>query len=153
MSAIPVLEKVLASRAMQGETDLGILRARAGGETIGAEATFTGKVRISTPHQTEHPSRVRSATVDFEAGARTHWHTHPLGQTLFIISGVGWVQKEGGPVTEVRLGDVVWIPPLVRHWHGASATEPMMHFAVHEALDGKVVTWMEKVGDQAYRLR
>ncbi|MEZ0212936.1 MAG: cupin domain-containing protein, partial [Xanthobacteraceae bacterium] len=83
-------------------------------------------------------------------GARTAWHTHPLGQTLFIISGRGWVQKEGGPVEEVVPGDLVWIPPNVRHWHGASAEQAMSHLAVHEELDGKVVTWMEKVTDAEY---
>ena len=88
--------------------------------------------------------------MSFSAGARTAWHTHPLGQTLFIVSGRGWVQKEGGPVEKVGPGDVVWIPPHVKHWHGASADEPMTHFAVAEALDGSVVTWMEKVTDEDY---
>ena len=156
MSSIPVLEKVFASRttlgAAPGEADLRVLRANPGGERTGPETTFTGRVRIGTIHEGDAPSRINAATVSFEAGARTYWHTHPAGQTLYIISGVGWVQKEGTPVTEVRPGDVVWIPPGVRHWHGASATEPMTHFAVHEAIDGNVVTWMEKVPDQAYRL-
>ena len=89
--------------------------------------------------------------VTFEPGARTAWHTHPLGQTLIVTSGTGWVQREGGPVEEIRTGDVVWIPPGVRHWHGATATTPMSHVAIAESLDGKSVDWMEQVPEQQYR--
>jgi 4-carboxymuconolactone decarboxylase len=96
------------------------------------------------------PPRVSGATVTFEPGARTAWHTHPLGQTLVVTSGLGRVQREGGPVEEVRLGDAVWIPPHVRHWHGASAGASMTHIAVAELLDGSAVTWMEKVPDAEY---
>jgi len=159
MSAVPVLEKVFASREgktdarpQQGDADLKIVRAEPNGGNEGAEAYFSGKVRVSTLYQADAPARVGGATVSFAAGARTAWHTHPLGQTLFIVSGKGWVQKEGGPIEEVSPGDVVWFPPHLRHWHGASATEPMVHFAVAEALDGSAVTWMEKVTDEEYRV-
>lgn len=158
MSAVPVLEKVFAARgekagkdSQQSDGDLRIVRAEPVGGNEGPEAYFTGQVRISTLYQADTPARIGGATVSFAAGARTAWHTHPLGQTLYIVSGKGWVQKEGGKVEEVGSGDVVWIPPHLRHWHGASATEPMMHFAVAEALDGKAVTWMEKVTDEQYQ--
>jgi len=111
---------------------------------------FTGEVRVSGNYKGTDPARISGATVSFTAGARTAWHTHPLGQTLFIISGKGWVQKENGPVEVVGAGDVVWIPPHVRHWHGASADEAMAHFAVAEAENGSVVTWLEKVSDEQY---
>jgi len=160
MSAVPVLQKVFASREErtaaaqpQSHADLKIIRATPGEGMVGPEATFTGQARISTLYQADAPARIGGATVSFAAGARTAWHTHPLGQTLYIVSGKGWVQKEGGPIEEVGPGDVVWIPPQLRHWHGASATEPMAHFAVAEALDGNAVTWMEKVSDDEYRRR
>ena len=91
------------------------------------------------------------ALVTFEPGARTAWHTHPLGQTLFIMSGLGWVQRESGPVEEIRPGDVVWFAPREKHWHGASATTAMSHIAIQEKLDGKAVDWMEHVSDDQYR--
>ena len=111
---------------------------------------FTGQVRVVPLVDTEAPARVAGALVTFEPGARTAWHTHPLGQTLYIVSGRGWVQKEGGPREAFGPGDVVWIPPLVKHWHGAAADTPMVHFAVAEALDGSVVTWLDKVTDAQY---
>ncbi|MBS7541816.1 carboxymuconolactone decarboxylase family protein [Ancylobacter oerskovii] len=160
MSAVPVLQRVFASREAQAPTEapasaapaeLRIVRAAPAGEgTPGPAAYFTGEVRVSGNYRGDEPARIGGATVAFSPGARTAWHTHPLGQTLFIVSGRGWVQKEGGPVMEVRPGDVVWIPPHVRHWHGATADEAMTHFAIAEALDGSVVTWMEKVSDEAY---
>lgn len=159
MSAVPVLQRVFASREGQtaaapqrSDADLRIIRATPGEGMVGQEATFTGQVRISTLYQADAPARIGGATISFAAGARTAWHTHPLGQTLYIVSGTGWVQKEGGPIEEVGLGDVVWIPPHVCHWHGASATEPMVHFAVAEALDGSAVTWMAKVTEEEYRV-
>ena len=97
------------------------------------------------------PARVGGASVTFEPGARTAWHTHPLGQTLIVTAGCGWVQREGGPVEEIRPGDVVWFPPGEKHWHGATPTTAMTHIAIQEALDGKVVDWMEKVSDEQYR--
>ena len=113
---------------------------------------FTGSVRIDTPFKGSEPARVGGGIVTFEPGARTAWHTHPLGQTLIITSGTGWVQMEGGPKEEVRSGDVVFIPARARHWHGATATSAMTYAAISEALDGKSVDWMEKVSDEQYRV-
>jgi quercetin dioxygenase-like cupin family protein len=112
---------------------------------------FTGNVRIDPLFQAPHPARTGAGSVTFEPGARTAWHTHPLGQTLLITSGVGWVQSEGGPVEEVRPGDVVWIAPGLKHWHGATPTTAMTHIAVNELLDGKNVDWLEHVTEAQYR--
>jgi quercetin dioxygenase-like cupin family protein len=112
---------------------------------------FTGSVRIDPLFQPQAPARAAGARVTFEPGARTAWHTHPLGQTLIITAGCGWVQREGGPVEEVRPGDVVWFPPGEKHWHGASPTTAMTHIAIQEQLDGKVVDWLEHVSDERYR--
>jgi quercetin dioxygenase-like cupin family protein len=112
---------------------------------------FTGSVRIDPLFQAAEPARGQGAAVTFEPGARTAWHTHPLGQTLIVTFGVGWVQLEGGPVEEIRPGDVVWIAPGEKHWHGASPTSGMTHIAIQEALNGKVVDWMEKVSDNQYK--
>ena len=112
---------------------------------------FTGSVRIDTRFQGQAPARVAGAIVTFEPGARTAWHTHPLGQTLLITSGLGWVQVEGGPKEEVRPGDVVWFAPGEKQWHGASPATAMSHIAITEALDGKNVDWMEHVTDEQYR--
>ena len=117
----------------------------------GSPQWFTGTVRTDAPFQAEAPGRVGGATVTFEPGGRTAWHTHPLGQTLIVTSGLGWVQREGGPVEEVRPGDVVWFSPGLKHWHGASPTTAMTHIAVHESLGGKNVDWVEKVSDDQYR--
>ncbi|RWP28740.1 cupin domain-containing protein [Mesorhizobium sp.] len=112
---------------------------------------FTGAVRVDPLFQAPEPARVGGASVTFEPGARTAWHTHPLGQTLIVTAGLGRVQREGAPVEEIRPGDVVWIPPGVKHWHGASATTAMTHLAIQESLDGKPVEWLEKVSDEEYR--
>jgi quercetin dioxygenase-like cupin family protein len=112
---------------------------------------FTGTVRIDPLFQTHAPARAAGASVTFEPGARTAWHTHPLGQTLIITAGCGRVQREGGPVEEVHPGDVVWFPPGEKHWHGASPTTAMTHIAIQEQLDGKVVDWLEHVSDEQYR--
>ena len=112
---------------------------------------FTGTVRIDPLFQPSNPARTAGARVTFEPGARTAWHTHPLGQTLIITSGLGWVQSEGGTIEEVRPGDIVWFPPGEKHWHGATATTAMTHIAITESLDGKNVDWMEKVSDAQYR--
>ena len=112
---------------------------------------FTGAARIDPLFQAPDPARVRGASVTFEPGARTAWHTHPLGQTLIVTSGRGWVQAWGGPVEEIQPGDVVWFPPGEKHWHGATPTTAMTHIAIQEALDGKVVDWMEQVSDEQYR--
>jgi quercetin dioxygenase-like cupin family protein len=119
----------------------------------GPDGCFTGTVRIDPLFQPPHPSRVGGASVTFEPGARTAWHTHPLGQALLIVSGLGRVQRESGPVEEVRPGDVVWFPPGEKHWHGASPASAMTHIAIQESLDGKNVEWLEKVGDDEYRAR
>ncbi|MGO4126830.1 cupin domain-containing protein [Inquilinus sp. YAF38] len=114
---------------------------------------FTGTVRIASRFQRTDPARVGGAIVSFEAGARTAWHTHPLGQTLIVTAGQGWIQREGGPVEEIRPGDVVWIPPGEKHWHGATATTAMTHVAVAESLGGKSVDWLEHVTDVQYGTR
>jgi quercetin dioxygenase-like cupin family protein len=111
---------------------------------------FTGTVRLDAPFKTTAPARVSGATVTFEPGARTAWHTHPLGQTLIVTFGCGRVRREGGPVEEIRAGDIVWFPPGEKHWHGAAPDTAMSHVAIAEALDGEVVDWMEKVSDQQY---
>jgi quercetin dioxygenase-like cupin family protein len=112
---------------------------------------FTGAVRVDPLFEAPDPARMRGAHVTFEPGARTAWHSHPLGQTLIVTSGLGWVQREGGPVEEIRPGDVVWFPPGEKHWHGATATTGMSHIAIQEALNGSTVEWMEKVDDAQYR--
>jgi quercetin dioxygenase-like cupin family protein len=117
---------------------------------VGSKDWFSGQVRIDAPFQAEAPARAGGAVVTFEPGARTAWHTHPLGQTLFIVFGRGWVQREHGPVEEVRAGDVVWFSPGEKHWHGACSTTAMQHIAIAEALDGSAVTWLEKVSDEEY---
>ncbi|MFA0751067.1 MAG: hypothetical protein SLRJCFUN_001470 [Candidatus Fervidibacter sp.] len=116
----------------------------------GSPEYFTGQVRIDPLFEASPPARVRVVSVTFEPGARTAWHTHPLGQLLIVVSGCGWVQSEGGPKVEVRPGDVVWFAPNEKHWHGATATTAMTHIAIQEALDGKVVEWLEKVSDEEY---
>ena len=112
---------------------------------------FTGTVRVDPLFQPKAPARTVGASVTFEPGARTAWHTHPLGQTLIVTAGCGWVQREGGPVEEIKPGDVVWLPPGLKHWHGATATTAMTHIAIQEQLDGKTVDWLEKVSDEQYR--
>ena len=111
---------------------------------------FTGNVRIDPLNTAPAPSRVSCASVTFEPGARTAWHTHPLGQTLIVTYGCGWTQCEGEAIVEIRAGDMIWCPPKHRHWHGATATTAMTHIAIQEGLDGKVVNWMEKVTDEQY---
>jgi quercetin dioxygenase-like cupin family protein len=132
------------------DSDMEITRVGSQPSAKGPSDWFTGTVRIDPLFQTKDPARAAGASVTFEPGARTAWHTHPLGQTLIVTAGVGRVQREGGPVEEVRPGDVVWFPPGLKHWHGASATTAMTHIAIQEALNGKVVDWMEKVSDQQY---
>ena len=112
---------------------------------------FTGSVRVEQPFAGTAPARIGGAFVTFEPGARTAWHTHPLGQTLIIMAGHGWVQTNGGPKEEIRPGDVVWIPPAEKHWHGATATSGMTHIAISEALDGKTVEWLEQVSEEQYQ--
>ena len=113
---------------------------------------FSGTVRIDLPFKGSDPAHVGGAIVTFEPGARTAWHTHPLGQTLIVTFGRGWVQREGGPVEEIQPGDVVWFEPGEKHWHGATATTAMTHIAIAELLDGKTVSWLEKVTDEQYQV-
>ncbi|MCS7057993.1 MAG: cupin domain-containing protein [Meiothermus sp.] len=117
----------------------------------GNPAHFTGQVEIETLLEAPSPSQVRVARVRFAPGARTHWHTHPLGQTLIVLEGAGWVQEEGGPKETIQEGDVVWIPPGVKHWHGATTHTPMVHLALQEAQEGRTVDWLEPVNDAQYQ--
>ena len=117
----------------------------------GSAEYFTGTVRIDPLFQAIAPARALGASVTFEPGARTAWHTHPLGQTLIVTAGAGLVQRRDGPIEEIRPGDVVWIPPGEEHWHGAKATTAMTHIAIQEKLNGKAVEWMEKVSDEQYQ--
>ena len=116
----------------------------------GPEEYFTGNVRIDPLNSAPEPSRVSCALVTFEVGARSAWHFHPLGQTLVVIQGCGWVQSEGGPKHEIRAGDVVWCPPNEKHWHGATSSTAMSHIAIQESLNGKPVKWLQKVTDDEY---
>ena len=131
--------------------DIQIKRAGSQASIKGPADWFTGTVRIDPLFQPNDPARAAGASVTFEPGARTAWHTHPLGQTLIVTAGVGWAQRAGGPVEEIRPGDVVWFPPGLRHWHGATPTTAMTHFAIQEQLNGKAVEWLEKVTDVEYR--
>jgi quercetin dioxygenase-like cupin family protein len=142
-----------------------IKRAGSQSSAKGLSEWFTGNVRIDPLFQAPDPApsaqadlqavvrvpRVQGASVTFEPGARTAWHTHPLGQTLIVTTGVGWAQREGGPVEEIRPGDVVWFSLNEKHWHGATATTGMTHIAIQEKLNGKVVDWMDHVTDEQYR--
>jgi quercetin dioxygenase-like cupin family protein len=128
-----------------------IKRGGSQSSTKGPVEYFTGAVRIDPLFQAPEPARVAGACVTFEPGARTAWHTHPLGQTLIITSGLGWVQRWGGAIEEIRPGDVVWFPPREKHWHGATPTTAMTHIAIQERVDGKAVDWMEKVSDDQYQ--
>jgi quercetin dioxygenase-like cupin family protein len=112
---------------------------------------FSGTVRIDPLFQAAAPARVGGAAVTFEPGARTAWHTHPLGQTLIVTAGCGLVQRLGGPIEYIRPGDVIWFPPGEKHWHGATPTTAVTHFAIQEQLDGKAVEWLEKVSDEQYQ--
>lgn len=129
---------------------MNIMRAGTLPSNKGPEDWFTGTVRIDPLFQAQDPGRSAGAQVTFEPGARTAWHTHPAGQTLIVTFGRGRVQREGGPVEEIRQGDVVWFPAGEKHWHGASGDTAMSHIAIQEAVDGSAVTWMEKVSDEDY---
>src|SRR5213082_736180 len=116
----------------------------------GPEPFFTGVVRIDPLHSAGDPARVSAASVTFAPGARSAWHTHPLGQILVVTAGCGWTQCEDEPIVEIRAGDVIWCPPDQRHWHGATPTTAMTHIAIQESLNGSPVTWMEHVTDDEY---
>jgi quercetin dioxygenase-like cupin family protein len=128
-----------------------IKRAGSQNASKGLADWFTGSVRIEPLFEAPEPARVRGASVTFELGARTAWHTHPLGQTLIVTAGLGWAQRDGGAVEEIRPGDVVLFGPNEKHWHGATPTTVMTHIAIQEALDGKAVEWMEHVTDEQYK--
>jgi 4-carboxymuconolactone decarboxylase len=157
MSAVSVVQKIVAERAQPASAQPGSpassIRIQRSGERpppTGSSSNFTGTVRVTSRFQAETPARVGGGIVTFEPGARTAWHTHPLGQTLIVTSGCGWVQQEGSQMQEIGPGDVVWFPPGVKHWHGATPTSPMSHVAVAEAQDGASTTWMEHVTDEQY---
>jgi len=128
-----------------------IKRVGSQASSSGPAEYFTGTVRIDPLFEAKAPARALGSSVTFEPGARTAWHTHPLGQTLIVTAGCGWVQREGGPVEEIRPGDVIWFPPGEKHWHGATRSTGMTHIAILEQLDGKTSDWMEKVTDEEYR--
>ncbi|HEY9253354.1 MAG TPA: cupin domain-containing protein [Stenotrophomonas sp.] len=147
--SIPLAFSMVASPG----ADLGAVKVAHAGDkpsAAGPADYFTGRVRIDAPFQAEPPARVGGATVSFEPGARTAWHTHPLGQTLIVTTGAGWVQEWGKPAQALKPGDIVWIPPGVKHWHGARAEVAMSHIAIAESVDGAPVTWMEQVSEQQY---
>ena len=144
-----VCTQAAASSSATASTVDALSRDKPAGQEGPAE-WFTGKVWIEPLLEAPDPARIRCASVTFEPCARTAWHTHPLGQTLIVTSGLGWAQREGGPVEEIRPGDVVWFPPNEKHWHGAMPTTAMTHIAIQEALDGKVVDWMEQVSEAQY---
>ena len=128
-----------------------IKRAGSQASTMGPTEWFSGTVRIDPLFGANAPARAAGNAVTFEPGARTAWHTHPLGQTLIVTFGCGWVQREGGAIDVIRPGDVVWFEPREKHWHGATATTAMTHIAIQEALDGKAVDWLEQVTDDQYQ--
>lgn len=133
-----------------GASDIAIARAGSQASIKGAAANFTGTVRVDPLFQAQEPARSSGASVTFEPGARSAWHTHPAGQALVVTAGVGRVQRWGGKVEEIRPGDVIWTPPGVKHWHGAAPTTAMTHIAIQETVAGKNVEWMEKVSDAQY---
>lgn len=151
MSRAALVREAVEKRAAATSMALIVARRGSGPVSDGPATRFTGKVTVSAPFEASVPSRLSGATVTFKAGARTAWHSHPLGQTLIVTDGLGWTQVEGGPVVEMRTGDVVVCPPGLRHWHGAAPTGPMSHVAVAETLDGKAVEWGEQVSAADYR--
>ncbi|RWK53806.1 MAG: cupin domain-containing protein [Mesorhizobium sp.] len=152
LAAMTAASFVLAASIASAQSEQAVTVTRSGSQpsTTGAAENFIGSVRVDDRFKGSGDARISGATVTFEPGARTAWHTHPLGQTLIVTQGVGLVQHESGPVQKIRPGDTVWIPPGVKHWHGASATVGMSHIAFSEALDGRTVEWMEQVSDEQY---
>jgi quercetin dioxygenase-like cupin family protein len=137
--------------AAGGNDMMHITRAGSQPSRKGPSENFTGEVRVDPVFPVREPGRASAGHVTFEPGARSAWHTHPLGQTLIITSGLGWVQREGGPIEEVRPGDVIWFPPGLKHWHGAAPATAMTHIAIQETLNGRNVDWLEKVSNEQYR--
>jgi quercetin dioxygenase-like cupin family protein len=128
-----------------------IIRSGSIPSAAGPHEYFTGRVRLDSPFSTDAPARVGGAIVTFEPGARTAWHTHPLGQTLIVTHGKGWIQCEGEDIQEMHQGDIVWIPAEIKHWHGATPENAMTHIAIAESQNGNPVTWLEQVSDEQYR--
>jgi 4-carboxymuconolactone decarboxylase len=149
-SPITRLQPERPNPAQETRSTMQILRSGSQPSVQGPSDWFTGTVRIDAPFKGSGDARVGGATVTFEPGARTNWHTHPLGQTVIVTAGLGWAQREGGPVEEIRPGDIVWFAPGEKHWHGATATTAMTHIAIAEAKDGKVVDWLEPVADAQF---
>ena len=151
MKLVPAILAVIAiAMPVYANAEVVVTRAGSQPSSAGSPDYFTGAVRVEDRFKGSGEARISGATVMFEPGARTAWHTHPLGQTLIVTAGVGRVQHWDGPVQEIRPGDTVWIPPGVKHWHGASTSVGMSHIAFSEALDGKTVEWMEHVTDEQY---
>ena len=148
--AMTIASLLLAASSFAQTTELVIQRAGSQQSTTGPADRFTGAVRVDPLFPARDPGRTSSGSVTFEPGARSAWHTHPLGQILVVTAGVGRVQHWGGAGQEIRPGDVGWIPPSVKHWHGAAPTTAMTHIAIQEHLNGQVVDWMEKVSDEQY---
>ena len=144
---------VAPTSSLQGSQTIRISRSGSQPSSKGPVEHFTGSVRIEPLFSVHDPSRAVGGSVTFEPGARTAWHTHPLGQTLIVTAGSGWIQQWGGPVEEIRKGDVVWISAGTKHWHGATPNTTMTHIAIEEQLNGKVVEWLEKVSDEQYHKR
>lgn len=151
LAALVLAVAVVGSVHADPERAVTVSRSGAQASAKGPADWFTGTARIDPLFSARDPARASGAAVTFEPGARTVWHTHPAGQTLIVTAGAGWVQQWGGPVQEIRPGDVVTIPPRVKHWHGATATTGMTHITIQEAVGGKVVDWMEPVTDAQYR--
>ena len=151
-SSVAIAAIAAETTQTSGAGQISVARSGSQPSTKGSPDLFTGAVRIDSQFARDEPARVTGATVTFEPGARTAWHTHPLGQTLIVIAGSGRVRQWGGTIQGIKQGDVVWIPPNVKHWHGATATERMTHIAIQERLDGKNVTWLEQVTADQYEL-
>lgn len=147
---VPAFLLVASTASAQTAQEITVTRAGSQPSSTGAADNFTGSVRVDSRFQGSSPARISGGTVTFEPGARTAWHVHPLGQILIVTTGVGLVQSWRGQIQEIRPGDIVWIPPGGKHWHGATATTGMTHIAITETLDGKSVDWMEKVTDEQY---
>jgi quercetin dioxygenase-like cupin family protein len=150
---VPMPSQAQSPGSNEAVTSMEISRNGSRPSAKGPPGNFTGSVRVDPLFDARDPARASAGLVTFEPGARSAWHSHPLGQRLIVTSGLGWTQVEGGAVEEIRPGDVVWCPPNVRHWHGATPTTGVTHIAIQEAQDGTVVDWMEHVTDAQYRAR
>ena len=147
--ATPASNTLVTAQSNQPQKMI-ITRSGARATRKGPEANFTGSVSVEVLFPVNSPSRMSGGSVTFEPGARSAWHTHPLGQILIVTAGAGWVQQDGGVKQEIKQGDVIWTPPGVKHWHGATATDRLTHIAIQESFDGRNVEWMEKVSDEQY---